>query len=62
MQKHVNGVEHMELVLAKIPTKELFKLSMSVTQEVQSRVRTSATNLETSKVENEVLEIVLKEV
>jgi hypothetical protein len=35
---------------------------MSVTQEVQSRARMDATNLETTKEEKEVLETVLKEV
>jgi hypothetical protein len=35
---------------------------MRVAQEVQSRARTDATNLETTKEEKEVLEIALKEV
>jgi hypothetical protein len=35
---------------------------MSITQEVQSRARMDATNLETTKEEKEVLEISLKEV
>jgi hypothetical protein len=62
VRKQVKDVEHMELVLAKVPTKALYKLQMSITQEVQSRARTNATNLETSKEEKEVLEIALKEV
>jgi hypothetical protein len=48
--------------MSKIPTKALYKLQMSVAKEVQSRARTYATNLETTKEEKEVLEISLKEV
>jgi hypothetical protein len=50
----------MDLDLSKIPTKAMYKLQMSVTQEVQSRARMDATNLETTKEENEVLELDLK--
>jgi hypothetical protein len=61
-QKQVKDVEHMELVLANVPTQVLYKLQMSVAKEVQSRARTDATNLQKAKEEKEVLEIVLKEV
>jgi hypothetical protein len=61
-QKPLKDVEQLDLVLSKIPTKALYKLQMSVAQEVQSRNRMDATNLETTKEEKEVLETVLKEV
>jgi len=61
-QTQVKDVEQMELVLDKIPTKALYRLHMSIAQEVQSRASTNAKNLETTKEEKEVLEIVLKEV
>jgi hypothetical protein len=61
-QKPLKDVEQLDLVLSKIPTKELYKLQMSMAQEVQSRARMDATNLETTKEEKEVLETVLKEV
>jgi hypothetical protein len=41
----VKDVEHMELVMEKIPTKALYGLQASVMQEVQSRAREDATNL-----------------
>jgi len=46
----------------RIPTKALYKLQMSIVQEVQSRARTNATDLEITKEDKEVLEIVLTEV
>ena len=61
-QKQVKEIEKMELVLDKIPTKAIYKLQMSVAQEVQSRARMNETNLDITKEEKEVLETVLKEV
>jgi len=52
----------MDLVMSKIPTKELYKLHISVTNEVQSRVGIDGMNLERAKEVNEILEIALKEV
>jgi hypothetical protein len=40
MQKPLKDVEQLDLALSKIPTKALYKLQMSVAQEVQSRART----------------------
>jgi hypothetical protein len=56
------GCEQLDLVLSKIPTKALYKLQISMAHEVQSRARTDATNLETSREAKEVLERVLTEV
>jgi len=49
-------------VLSKIPTKALYKLQISVTNEVQTRERKNAINLETTREEKEILKIALKEV
>ena len=34
LQKHLKDVEQLDLVLSKIPIKELYKLQMSIAQEV----------------------------
>jgi hypothetical protein len=52
----------MVLVLARILDKDLYKLQISVPHEVQSRARTYAQNLETSRAVREVLEIFITEV
>jgi hypothetical protein len=62
VQRQLKDIEQLELVFSKIPTKSLYKLQMSVAQEVQSRERTDATNLETTKEAKEVLETILTEV
>jgi len=61
-QKQVKDIEQIELVLSKISKKVLYQLQVSVMQEVQSRARMDATNIETSKEAREVLEIVLTKV
>jgi hypothetical protein len=55
-------VEQLDLVLERMPTKALYKLQMSIAQEVQSRASMDATNLETAREAKEVLETVLIEV
>jgi hypothetical protein len=60
--KPLKDIENLDLMLSKTPTKALYKLLISVTQEVQSRDRIDAVNLETTQEEKETLEIVLKEV
>jgi hypothetical protein len=47
-QKPLKEIETLELGLPKIPTKELYKLHVSVAQEIQSRARSDATNLQTT--------------
>jgi hypothetical protein len=47
----------LDLTFPKIPTKAVCKLHISVAQEIQSRARSEATNLQTSQEEN----IALKE-
>jgi hypothetical protein len=44
-QRPLKDVEQLDLVLSKIPTKALYKLQMSVAQEVQSRARTGCNKL-----------------
>jgi hypothetical protein len=43
-QKPLKEIETLDLALPKIPTKALYKLQISVTQEIQSRARSDATN------------------
>jgi hypothetical protein len=54
-QKLMKDVRTLDLVLPKIPTKALFKLQVSFTQEIQSRERSNATNLQIAQEENMVL-------
>jgi hypothetical protein len=56
-QKPLKEIETLDLALAKIPTKALYKLQISVVQEIQSRERSDATNLQIAQEEN----ITLKE-
>jgi hypothetical protein len=44
--KPVKDIETLDLVMPKIPTKALYKLQVSVTQEIQSSARYDATNLQ----------------
>jgi hypothetical protein len=48
--------------MGKIPTKALYKLQVSVAQEVQSRARIDATELQHTKDNKEGLELVLEQV
>jgi predicted nucleic acid-binding Zn-ribbon protein len=50
------------MVLSRIPTKALYKLQVSVAQEVQSRVRTDAVELQEMKGEKESLELMIEQV
>jgi hypothetical protein len=61
-QRKFKDVEQLELVFSNIPTKSLYQLQVSVTQEVQSITMIDAQNLETTRVAKEVLETVLIEV
>jgi hypothetical protein len=55
MQKPMKDIEMLDLALPKIPTKALYKLQVSVMQEIQSRARSDATNLQIAQEENMVL-------
>jgi hypothetical protein len=46
MQKPLKDIETLDLALPKIPTKALYKLQVSVAQEIQSRARSDAMNLQ----------------
>jgi hypothetical protein len=37
-QKQLKDIDHLDLALPKVPTKALYKLQVSVTQDIQSRV------------------------
>jgi hypothetical protein len=45
-QTPLKDLAQIQLVMTWIPTKALYKLQVSVTQEVQSRARTDATELQ----------------
>jgi len=56
-QKPNGEIEQFELVMAQIPTKALYGLQASIMQEVQSRARADATNLEVGRGVIEMLQI-----
>jgi hypothetical protein len=62
MQKQLKEIDHLDLALPKIPTKVLYKLQVSVTQEIQSRARADATYLQLVKKKSETLKITLNQV
>jgi hypothetical protein len=55
-------IDHLDLALAKIPTKVLNKLQVNVEQEIQSRACAEMTGLKTSKALNDTLKITLNKV
>jgi hypothetical protein len=58
MQKSMGDVDKFEVVMAQIPTKELYGLQANVMQEVQSRARTNSTNLELGRGVVEIIQII----
>jgi hypothetical protein len=50
------------MLLARIPTKALYKLQVSVAQKVQSRARIGTVELQEMKGEKESLELVIEQV
>jgi hypothetical protein len=61
-QKQVKDIEHLNLVLEHIPTKELYGLQVSVMQEVQSRSREDVTNLEISREVKDILQVTCEQI
>jgi hypothetical protein len=61
-QTPLKDLAQIQLVMTQIPTKALYKLQVSVAQEVQSRARTDATELQQTKDNKEELELVLEQV
>jgi ElaB/YqjD/DUF883 family membrane-anchored ribosome-binding protein len=51
MQKPLKDIETLDVALAKIPTKALYKLQVSIAQEIQSRARVDTTNLQIAQTE-----------
>jgi hypothetical protein len=45
-QRPMKYIEMLDLVFPKIPTKELYKLQVSIVQEIQSKARSDATKLQ----------------
>jgi hypothetical protein len=61
-QMPLKDLVQVQLVLAKIPTKALYKMQVSVTQEVQSRARTDAMELQATRNGKDALELVVEKV
>jgi hypothetical protein len=61
-QTPLKYLAQIQLVMGRIPTKALYKLQVSVAQEVQSRARTDTTELQHTKDNKEELELVLEQV
>jgi hypothetical protein len=61
-QKLMKDLEQLELVLAKIPTKALYILQVNFTQEVHSRAKADATELEFSKDVKEMIQLTIERV
>jgi hypothetical protein len=61
-QKAVKDIDHLDLVLAKVPTKALYKLQVSVAHEIQSRAHADVTELQITKYIRDTLNINLNEV
>jgi hypothetical protein len=62
MQKPLKDIDHLDLALPKVPTKALYKLQISVTQEIQSRARADATSLQLANEVSKTLEMTLNQV
>jgi hypothetical protein len=62
MQKKLKDIDHLDLALPKVPMKVLYKLQVSVAQEIQSRARADATNLQLVKKVSETLKITINQV
>jgi hypothetical protein len=61
-QTPLKYLAQVQLVLAKIPTKALYKLQVSVMQEVQSHARTDAVELQETRNGKDSLELVVEQV
>jgi hypothetical protein len=59
-QTPLKDLAHVEFVMERIPTKALYKLQVSVAQEVQSRLRTNTIELQHTKNGKEALELVVE--
>jgi hypothetical protein len=62
MQRPIKYVEHMDLVMDKIPTKSLYGLQASVMQELQTRARLDATNLEIDQEVKEIMQVTYEQI
>jgi hypothetical protein len=61
-QNPLKDIETLDLDFPKIPTKVLYKLQVSIVQEIQSRGRSDATNLQLELEDNTLLkEAVIQE-
>jgi hypothetical protein len=62
MQNPLKDIDHLDLALPKVPTKELYKLQINVTHEIQSRAHADATSLQLANEVNRTLELKINEV
>jgi hypothetical protein len=61
-QKKLKDIDHLDLALPKVPMKALYKLQVSVAQEIQLRARADATNLQLAKKVSDTLKITINQV
>ena len=52
MQRPLREIEMLDLSFPKIPTKSLYKLHVSIAQEIQSRAISDVTNLQLAQEDN----------
>jgi hypothetical protein len=60
-QRPLKEIEMLDLAFPKIPTKALYKLQVSIAQEIQSRARSDTTNLQLAQEDNTSLKEALSQ-
>ena len=60
-QKAMKYIDHLDLALTKTPTKTLYKIQVSIAQEVQSRARADAIELQVAKDIRDTMKIIIHE-
>jgi hypothetical protein len=62
MKNPLEYIDTLDLAFPKIPTKALYKLQVSVAQEIHSRIRYDMTNIQITQEENTILkEVIIQE-
>jgi hypothetical protein len=61
-QKAMKYIDHLDLALDKVLTKALYKLQVSITQEIQSRAHVDAMELEVAKDIRDTMKITIHEI
>jgi hypothetical protein len=61
-KKPLKNIDHLDLALPKVPTKVLYKLQISVAQEIHSRASTDETSLQLANEVKRTLELTIDKV